>query len=302
MNGNAESWITRGHGITPSLRWSFLAEAPLICLDHARETGDIFVADASGSAYRLNRTGRLETLTRSLREIRGMAWCDTADAGAALIGPTCLARVNAQFETEWSIDFPCATTAVGIAPFGEIIAVSLDDGTTLLYNSEKKRIARFETMRPLCFLEFLATEASLVAAAETGLLCSRRIDGRKKFDEKLWSNVGDMSAAGDGSIIALAAFNHGVQTYKGDGTNLASYVFEGTVGRVSISFRGERTIAATLERHLYWIDSDGEMLWAATTPDDVCQVICDPLGEWLLCGLADGHVLRLDWDSASKER
>ena len=124
--------------------------------------------------------------------------------------------------------------------------------------------------------------------------------GESVWQQKLWSNAGGFSMTGDAETIYLAAYHHGVQTFDGDGENIGAYVVEGTVSRVSASFEAQRLIAATLERHLYWLDVDGQMLWAAETPEDVAAVRCDPLWEWAVCGFDSGRIARLDWAEQSK--
>lgn len=94
----------------------------------------------------------------------------------------------------------------------------------------------------------------------------------------------------------MAGFNQGIQSFDGDdGSTGDSYLIEGTVGRVSCSFNAKRIAAATLERQLYWLKSDGRLLWSTVLDEEIVRVICDPLGEWLLVGLRSGHILRLDW-------
>jgi outer membrane protein assembly factor BamB len=150
-------------------------------------------------------------------------------------------------------------------------------------------------MRPLTYAQFVATEPAIVASAEHGLVCRYQLDGQQVWSDKLWNNVGQLAAAGDASLIFLACFSHGVQVYDGDGGTVGSYVLEGTASRVAVSFEPQRIFAATIERKLYWLDADGEVLWSTTPPDDIEAVACDPLGEWVICGLKCGRVYRLDW-------
>lgn len=288
-------WLQSGKGIAPSLRWSFGADAPLICFQTARETGDIFAADSSGGIYRLDRMGRIKSLTRGLKDVRALTWADTGQYGIVQVGESSLCRFNQQMEVEWTLEQSDTILATAISPFGRHIAISLANGGTILLNSRKRQIADFETIRPLSFLQFLVTEPSIIGAAEYGLLCSYDLEGQQLFSEKLWGNVGDMSASGDGNMIMLAAFNLGIQAYDGDGSNRASYIVEGTANHVATSFTGERVAVSTLEQHLYWTDSDGELLWATRTGEEICGIDCDPLGEWIVCGFESGRLIRLDW-------
>jgi hypothetical protein len=76
---------------------------------------------------------------------------------------------------------------------------------------------------------------------------------------------------------------------------VGSYQVGGTVARVSTSFLPGHIAAATLERHFYYIESDGQVDFQATLPDDVCRVFCEPSGKGVVVGLTSGRIMRLDW-------
>lgn len=289
-------WLMESYGVRPKLRWSFVTDAPLLGVQLARETGEVLAADASGGLYLLNRKGRIEAVTRGFRKIRAFAWSDIGRGGAALVGESTLCRFNRHLEVVWSQEIPLDTLDVAVDPHGRHLAVSLADGSTLIFNEAHQRIGQFSTARPLSCLRFVASEPALIGTAEHGLLCCFRPSGEKLWDEKLWSNTGDIAAAGDGSIILLACFTHGVQIYDGTGRYCGSYLLEGTASHVSLSFDPGRIVAATLERHLYWLDAQGELIWATEMPDDICHVGCDPLGSGVVCGLESGRLLWLDWE------
>ncbi len=296
MTENSE-WLRAGKGIAPQLRWSFTTDAPLVCLSFARETRELFAADASGGIYRLDRGGRIISLTRGLRDVRGLAWSDNGSAGAVLVGESQLCRFTEKMELTWSMDLSDTALAIAIAPYGQYIAVSLASGKNLILDSRKRKTAVYETIRPVSFLRFLVSKPEIIGAAEYGLLCRHHLNGTLVWSEKIWANVGDLSVSGDGETIMTAGFNHGIQTYDAEGSNRASYILEGTAKRVSTSYTADRVVASTVERHLYWSDSDGELLWATRVEEDIGHVVCDPLGEWIVCGFESGRLVRLDWES-----
>lgn len=291
------SWLSEGQGIPPTLRWSFSTEAPLVAVEMGRESGEVLAADATGGLYRLDRRGQLLTLSRGLKGVRGLAWSDTAAAGAAIVGERKVFRLNSQLEAEWSVGLPEAALGVAVAPYGNQTAISLANGGNIVLGTQSEQLSVFETIRPLKWIQFLVTDTVIVGAAEYGQVCAHRLNGDMLWSEKSFTSLGEMCAAGDGETILLAGFNHGIQALDSGGALRDSYFVEGTVGRVSCSFTADRIAAATMERQLYWLDSDGQLLWATQLDDEVVKVICDPLGEWLLCGLASGHILRLDWES-----
>ena len=298
MSQGNQAWITRCKGLAPKVRWSFCTDAPISSASLARETGDLYVSDSIGGIYRIDRTGRVLSLTRGLDNARQICWSDIGYGGAVLVGDQQVCRFNSRMELDWALDVPDDAVAIAIDPFGRHIAISMAENGTMILNERKKQVALFETMRPLRSLEFLTMETALIGAADHGLLCCYNLDGSEVWNSKNWSNIGDMSVAGDGSSILVAGFNRGVQSYSGsDGSTESSYLLEGTVNLVSTSFTADRIVAATMERHLYWTDSDGALLWATEIPDDeeVAKVICDPLGEGLICCFTSGHIYRLDW-------
>ena len=97
-------------------------------------------------------------------------------------------------------------------------------------------------------------------------------------------------------MLHIAAFNLGVQGFSiDDGASHGSYLVDGTPNHVACSYADHRLVVTTLERHLYLLDSHGELIWAARLSDDAVAVECEPLGSGFACGLASGRVVWLDW-------
>ncbi len=176
------------------------------------------------------------------------------------------------------------------------VACSLVNGTTLVFDGPRKPLHRFESQRPFVKLLFLAERAGLIGVADYGLLSSRTFQGGVRWEEKLWSNAGDIAVTGNGEMLLVACFAHGITRYDDEGTQTGSYQVEGTAARVSCSYLPYRVAVATLERNLYWLNTEGKMLWAAEAPEDIVRVVCDPLGKGLVLGFESGRIVRLDWD------
>ncbi len=297
MSNNEPLWLRDGQGIPPKIRWTFSTDASLVAMEMGRESGEILAADSAGGLYRIDRRGQLLTLSRGMKGVRAIAWSDTSAAGAAIVGEKKVFRLNSKLEADWSVGLPEPALAIAVTPFGRQTAISLANGGNLVLGQESEQLSIFETMRPLKWIQFLASEAVLIGAADYGQICAYQLNGQQIWSEKSFTSLGDMSAASDGQTILLAGFNHGIQALDSSGAVRESYLIEGTVCRVSCSFNADRIAAATLERHLYWLDSDGQLLWATQVDEDIFRVICDPLGEWLLCGFSSGQIVRLDWES-----
>lgn len=297
MPSTSPDWLRNGTGMAPRIAWAFSTDAELASLSMARETGELFAVDQSGGLYQLNRTGRIGCVSRGLKNARLLRWSDNGEAGVALCGDDEFCLLDKRLNVLWSADTPAKILTAAIDAWGHNIALALDNGDNVLLSVDREKLGQFTTLQPLKFLQFSVGKPRLFGAAEYGLLCCHGFTGKEVFAEKLWSTVGDLSVTEDGKQIFLASHAHGVQQFDRHGTSQASYIVEGTPNRVSASFFGERVVASTIERHLYWLDADGALLWAAETPEPVVNLICDPLGEWLIVGFQSGRVLRLDWES-----
>lgn len=295
MSGDSESWLYSGRGAAPALRWSFTADAPLTDLKLARETGEVLVADASGGLYLLDRRGRVISLIRTRHAIQRVAWADTGDGGAIACDDRTIAWLDRKLQFGWTREVPDDILAIAIDPHGTHLAISMADGVTMTVTSTNRKVSRFETVRPLRYLQLLASDTQLMGAAEHGLVGRYSLQGETIWAEKLWSNVGDLACSGDGRHLFLAGFAHGVQSYEGnEGSSQGAFVTEGTVSLVSCGYAKRQLVAATLERHLFAMSDGGELAWNLTLPEDLSRVLMSPLGDWIILGFASGRILRLD--------
>jgi hypothetical protein len=295
MSESDQAWLTRGRGLAPEWQWSFTADAPLVGLELARETGETFVADAAGSVYLIDRRGRVVTLTRGLPGLQEIAWSDAGTGGAVVGGDSTLTLLNRQLRVVWTTDLRQSVAAIAVDPFGHHIAVCFEGGSTRILNSNRKLVAEFQTTRPLAFVRFVTTVPELISAADNGLICRHQLTGSQLWGEAWWSNIGDLCITGDGEAIFLAGLNMGVQRFDADGNSQGTYVIDGTPNRIATSFALRRLAVATVENSLAWLDADGEILWMARTPEPVQTLRCDPIGSGMVCGFESGRVARLEW-------
>jgi outer membrane protein assembly factor BamB len=289
-------WISQGSGRPPRLTWSFVTEAPLVALRYATESGATLAADEVGGLYHLDRNGKLVGLTRGPAPIRSLGWSDAGQGGVALVGEEKVYWFDQQLTFQGWIEHPEPVLSAALDAHGQYTAVSLSSCTTIIYDANRKVVRRFGTMQPQSSLTFLVQQPALLSVTEYGLLCCHQFDGEPLWQQQLYSNVGDMAVTGDGQTIYLACYSHGIQCHNGRGAQVGSYQVGGTVCRVAAGFVTGRLAAATVERHFYYIDSDGTVIWQATLPDDIRRLQCDPWGFGIVCGLQSGRIVRLDWN------
>jgi hypothetical protein len=289
-------WLA-GRGMGPRLRWSIGTDDHLTCLARSRETHDLFAADKAGAIYRIDRHGKISQLTRISSQIVRLAWCDDGSQGVIIAGEDEVLRLDHSLKTIHKLSLPDVCLGVAISPFGHHIAVSMASGLTVIYNDRSKKIAQFQTMRPLSFLTFCHTEPLLFGAAEHGLICCYNLAGAEIWQDRNWANVGALAITGEGDLVYTASFAHGVQALDGDGTFVGSYILDGTVNKLDVSFEPERLIVSTVERSLFWLDDDGDQLWTTEVNDLIVDVLCDPLGEFAIVGLQEKGIFCIDWEA-----
>ena len=289
------SWLREGQGRPPELRWAFQGDDAIVSLALSRESGDVFVCDAASNFYRLSRAGKIAAVTHPSTPLAQLAWSEDGQWGYGLISDKTVVRFDRNLQIDWEYESHDDILALAASPFGHHVLITHTDATNVVLNERKRKIARFETVRPLQFAKFCGTEPVLFGAAENGLLCCHNLVGAQLWQERVWSNVGSMSVTGAGDIIYLSNFSHGVQAFDGDGTSLGVYVLEGTVDRVSTSYEPYRLIATTIEQFVYWLDSDGDLIWSSGAPTSIVDIACDPLGDWALVALQSGELIKLEW-------
>jgi hypothetical protein len=290
-----EPWVETGVGRPPQTAWSFPTESRLSHLALAWESDEVIAADDAGGLYLFDAAGRLRQLSRGLSRIGALAIADTGNCAAVGFNERKVALLDASLSVAWSLTLYDKVVAVALDPFGRHLAVGLANRDVRVYTTARRRVAEFESVRPLRFLRFAAAEATLVGAAEDGLLASYDVRGRQNWDVRLFASCGDMTASGDATTILLAGFAHGIQRFDRTGTNRGAFVVEGTPARISVSYDGSRIAAATVERQVFVLDRSGDLRWAADAPDDVAAVRFDAAGRSIVVGFASGRVTRLGW-------
>lgn len=289
------TWLQNGQGQPPTVQWAFRTDGTLASFCLARETGEVFLCDESAGIYRLNRRGKVAAVNQLRDSLRLFVCSDDGQWSYAVSGDRQVLRLDRNLQIDWDYETEEDILSLACSPFGHHLLITTASATNILLNERKRKIARFETIKPLHFSNLCGTEPVVIGAAENGLLCCHNLAGAQLWQERVWTNVGSMSVTGSGDIIYLANFGHGVNAYDGDGVSLGAYVLEGTVDRVASSYEPYRLVASTIEQYIYWLNSDGEMLWSSEAPCSIVDVACDPLGEWAIVGLQSGDLMRLGW-------
>ena len=294
-DGVADWLVTTGRGNRPTLRWSFSVDAPLSDIRMCRESGEVIASDISGGLYFLDRRGQIRALTRTRRSVQRLAWSDTGSAGAAVLDENLVGWFDRQLQLQWTRDLPDEILSIAVAPHGTHVAVGQADGVNMVFSDSNKKVSRFETVRPLRHLQFLAGNTDLLVASEYGLTGRYGLSGLPVWTSKLWSTVGDITATGDGRSLFLAGFAQGIQAFDGQtGNTRGTFVCDGTVGLVACGFAKRNIVAYTLERTLFGVDDAGNPQWNVSVPEDIQRIILSPLADFLIVGFESGRIMRFD--------
>ncbi len=287
--------MSQGTGVPPDSVLQFRAEAPITAYAGMLECGDYVFADDMGTLYRLDPLLNVTLLTRLQETVHKLTWSATGELGVALTRPNSLSGIDEKLKIVWTIELPFDCSALAMDPYGQYILAASVDGGFVLLDARGKRLQTVETIRPLAFAEFLVTEPVVLAAAEHGLIGAYDVKGTILWQEAIWSSVSDLTLIQQEGLTCLAAQNHGIQVFNGKGRSISSLVLEGTVNRLAASYSGNQIMAATVENHVYRIDTSGELLWAAEADSTISGLLSHPLGRAAVLVRPDVTAYRLQW-------
>ncbi len=288
--------LQNSQGTRPDVVLDDVFPEGIIDIAWSAESRTLLLATAAGTLTLISRDGSLLKSARNLEGIRSIVWSDTGNYGAAIVGENKVVCLDGDLSTEWDVEVTGHIRALAITPHGSHLAICADSSKTHIVTTDRKQIARIETTRPLDFIRFVAEEPRFVGAAEFGHLCCHDLDGTELWNQRLSSNVGDLSVTSCGRRILLAGFNHGIQLLSGQGNQRGVFMVDGIPFAVAASANRRRIAALTLESRIYWLNFEGDMLWAADLAVDPPKCLAvDPLGERLFVTTQSGRLLQLRW-------
>ncbi len=262
----------------------------------AAESRTVLLASSAGTLTLLRQDGSLLKSGRGFADVQSIAWADAGNFGAVILGDNKVACIDAELKSRWDIQVTGRIRAIAIAPFGSHLAICADSTRTHIVTTDRQQVAKFDTTRALDFVQFLAGQPKLIGAAEFGHLCCHQLDGTELWNQRLSSNVGSMAVTNCGRRILLAGFNHGIQMLTSQGDQRGTFMVDGIPAKVCVSANRRRIAALTVESRIYWLNFEGDMLWAADLSVDPPQRIAmGPLGERLIVTTQSGRLLQLKW-------
>ncbi len=289
--------------LEPSPAWTVVTDAPLKGLALAREAGSVFAWDEADQLYRVDARGQFQSVARAPGKVVAGSVSDDGSLVALLGEGNRLWLLDGDFDLVH--DRPAISDALSLAvdPHGRYVAVASRVNLVQFYTKHAKPAGKFETRQPQASLVFVPDRPFIVGIGAYGSISgfaliprgsSGIIDGALAWDEALMSGVGRVATTGDGSMILIACYTHGVQRFDLEGRAEGAYHLGGSAGHAVPDFAGRMIAVSTLEGELAILGGAGNVRWRTTLNRPAIALEADALGRHVIYGQATGEIVRLD--------
>ena len=301
--------VRSANRIDPSTAWTVVTDAPLKGMVLAREAGAVFAWDESDQLYRIDSFGQFQSVAKAPGKILHGAVSDDGSLVALLGEGSNLWLLDGDFELTYERSAIADPLAVAVDPHGRYVAVSSRMNLVQLYSKHARASGKFETRQPLSSLQFIPDRPFLIGTGAYGSISgmalyprgsSGSIDGEVLWSEAIMSSLGRLATSGDGQMILLACYTHGIQRYDIEGRSEGAYHLGGSAGHAVPDFAGRSIAVATLEGELAILSGAGNVKWRTTLGRPASHLEIDALGRYLVYGLETGEIARLDLQPGSR--
>jgi len=289
--------------LEPWAGWSVVSDSPLLGLCLARETETLLSWDDGRRVDLYDRAGQRINRIHAPARILSAAISDDATLIALLTeGPRLILLDE---EMQLTTDRPAISdaTTLTVDPHGRFIAVGSKTNTTQFYNRHGKLAGKFETLQAVAHLRFVPGQPVLIAASSFGTLFgidlrpgskSGTLSAEVAWQQRMMSSVGRLSTTGDGGIVLVSCFTHGIQRYDAKGRNEGAYHLGGTASHAVTDFPGRTIAVATTEGELAILNSAGNIRWKSDVARGPIALELDALGRYFIYGLPTGEIIRMN--------
>jgi hypothetical protein len=298
----ADTFTRPSNKLDPGVAWTIVTDAPLKGIALAREALRLLAWDDAGQVYLLDTEGQFLAVSRTPGPVLFGAISDDGSL-IALVGEGArLWLYGADLEMFDDRAVITDPTALAIDAHGRYLAVASKMNLVQFYNRHGKLAGRFETRQHLSLLAFVPGVAVVVGVGAFGSIScyelaeksSGKLEGEMAWTEQLMSGVGRLSMTGDGGMILIACYTHGVQRFDLRGQNEGAYHLGGSASLAVPDFPGRTIAVATQEGDLAILNGTGNVRWKTTLPRPAVALEVDALGRFIIYGLASGEITRLD--------
>ena len=286
-----------------------MTDAPLKGMALAREAGSVFAWDDADQLYRVDSLGQFQSVARAPGKILHGAVSDDGSLVAMVGEGARLWLLDGDFELVHDRSSIADPLSIAVDPHGRYVAVSSRMNVVQFYSRHAKLSGKFETRQPLSSMVFVPDRLFMIGTGAYGSLvgialdargATGALDGAIVWNEALMSSVGRLATTGDGQMILISCFTHGVQRYDIEGKSEGAYHLGGSAGHAVPDFAGRSIAVSTLEGELAILSGAGNVKWRTTLNRPAIALETDALGRYVIYGQATGEVVRLDLQSSGR--
>lgn len=294
--------------LDPGPAWSVVTDAPLRSMCLAREAIRVLASDDAGQLYLIDGQGQFLSVSRAPGPVVAAAISDDGSLIALLGEGNRLWLLGADLETIDDREVVTDATALAVDPHGRYVAVASKMNVVQFYNHYGKQAGRFETRQHLSHLAFVPSTPDIVGVGAYGSIScyelttsgSGKLAGDLAWTHQLMSGVGRLATTGDGAMILVACFTHGVQRYDLRGRNEGAYHLGGSAAIAVPDFAGRTIGVATQEGGLAILNGTGNVRWRTELPRPAAALEVDALGRYLIYGVGTGEIVCLDFQGGAR--
>jgi hypothetical protein len=272
--------------------WSYRSSSAIRGLRLAREPGTLLVWDVNHLVTSLSN-GTVTAQWHAPSPLTGAACADDGSAAVAVGATGQIWFLGADLKPRWQREIGGKALAVGIAPFGGVLAVAEGTGAIHFLDNNGHTFCKAANPRPLRYLEFLAERTLLIGSADFSSLAAFNLSGKCLWHDSPVANCGSLSVSGDGLLIALACFSEGLSLYDHRGKKVANSFKPGPCRLAVLSYDGTSILTVGLDGLIRLHDRQGKARSEYRPEAAVVAVDLDALGTTAFVGLADGTVMAL---------
>ena len=300
--------VRPGSRIDPQVAWSVVTDAPLKGMALAREAGAVFAWDEADQLYRVDARGEFQSVARAPGRVLAATISDDGSVVGLLGEGSRLWLMDGDFNLTHDRAGVAEPLSIAVDPHGRYLAVGSRLNLVQFYTVHGKQAGRVETRQPLSSLLFVPNQPYLVGIGTYGSIAgielfargaTGHLDGETAWYEALMSGVGRLATTGDGSMILVSCFTHGVQRHNLEGKSEGAYHLGGSACQAVPDFAGRIIAVATSEGELAVLSGTGNVRWRSTLPTPALVLETDALGRYIVHGRATGEIVRLDLQPGS---
>lgn len=274
--------------------WEYAADAPLVGMQYGRESGTVLVWDERHSLYHVDRNGKRLGRWVCPHEILSAALADDGRAAAAVTSQGRIVRLDPLLLVRRDEAAPPEARVVALDAQGWYTAVASASRECYLLDANGKRLAQFNTQRPLAHLVFLDEHPLLVGATDDGTISAFDLSGRVVWQRPTAYRVQSLVASGSGEWILAPSMQHGLARLRYDGRRHTVWPFADGIERAGVSEDGSLVLAALSSGRVELLDERQAVRWSTLKGEPAVGAALDPLARRGWLALSSGKLICLE--------